>query len=67
MAKTERVELLGIIIPAVSTQLLFPHTVEPVQVREIDGDQIQTANRTMVTQYQDLCGGCSQTSESCPQ
>jgi hypothetical protein len=42
------------------SQLLFPRTVEPVQVREIDGDRIQTvlptANRTLVTQYQDLCG-----------
>jgi hypothetical protein len=49
MAKTVQVELLGIKMPAVSTQLLFSHTVEPVQVREIDGYRIQTANRTMVT------------------
>jgi hypothetical protein len=71
MAKTVRVELLGIKMWAVSTPLLFPGTVEPVQVREIHGDRIQTAlptaNGTMVTRYQDLCGSCPQTTESCPQ
>uniref|UniRef100_A0A2S2N745 Uncharacterized protein n=1 Tax=Schizaphis graminum TaxID=13262 RepID=A0A2S2N745_SCHGA len=43
IAKTVRGELLGIKMSAVSTQLPFPDSVQPVQVCDIDGDRIRTA------------------------